>query len=233
MLLAGMLGGLAYALIPAVLRNRFGVSEILTSLMLVYVAQLLLDWLVRGPWRDRGAFNFPQSVNFEPVATLPSLVDGGRVHAGVLFALLAVVVATVVLARLKFGFAVRAVGEAPRAARFAGIDEGRMTLVVFAISGALAGLAGIAEVSGQIGQLQPSISPGYGFTAIIVAFLGRLSPPAILLAGLVMALILIGAEGAQIALKLPLDLARVFQGLLLLCVLTGEVWTRHKVRLVR
>ncbi len=233
MLLAGIAGGMAIAAIPAVLRNRLGVSEILTSLMLVYVAQLLLDYLVRGPLRDPTAFNLPQSVNFDAVATLPALFAGGRVHWGLVFGLLAAVVTWFVLSRTLFGFAIRATGEAPRAARFGGFDERRVTLFCFLISGGLAGLAGVAEVSGQIGQLQPSISPGYGFTAIIVAFLGRLSAPGIVLASFVMAMILIGAENAQIALKLPLDLARVFQGLLLFCLLGGEALTRHRLVLGR
>ncbi|MGL5115149.1 MAG: ABC transporter permease [Beijerinckiaceae bacterium] len=233
MLAAGTLAGMAWAAIPALLRNRLSVSEILTSLMLVYVAQLLLDWLVRGPWRDRSAFNFPQSVMFDVEATLPAIMAGGRAHWGLVFGFIAALVAWFVLSRTLFGFAVRAVGEAPRAARFGGFDEKRITLTCFLISGGLAGLAGMAEVSGQIGQLQPSISPGYGFTAIIVAFLGRLSPPGIVLASFVMALILIGAEGAQIALKLPLDLARLFQGLLLFCLLAGEALTRRRLVLAR
>ncbi|MGL4635039.1 MAG: ABC transporter permease [Beijerinckiaceae bacterium] len=229
MLMAGTAGGMLYAAIPASLRNRLGVSEILTSLMLVYIAQLLLDYLVRGPWRDPKAFNLPQTVNFDPAATLPALFTGGRVHWGLIFGLLAALIAWFVLSRTLFGFAVRATGEAPKAARFGGFDERRVTLVCFLISGGLAGLAGVSEVAGQIGQLQPSISPGYGFTAIIVAFLGRLSPPAIVLAAFVMSMILIGAENAQIALKLPLDLARVFQGLLLFCLLGGEALTRYRL----
>ena len=233
MLLAGSLGGMIWAAIPATLRNRLGVSEILTSLMLVYVAQLLLDYLVRGPWRDPSAFNLPQSVNFDAAARLPVLFAGGRVHWGLVFGLLAALVAWFVLSKTLFGFAIRATGEAPRAARFGGFDERRVTLLSFLISGGLAGLAGVAEVAGQIGQLQPSISPGYGFTAIIVAFLGRLSAPGIVLAAFVMSMILIGAENAQIALKLPLDLARVFQGLLLFCLLGGEALTRYRLVLGR
>lgn len=233
MLMAGIAGGMLWAAIPASLRNRLGVSEILTSLMLVYMAQLLLDYMVRGPWRDPKAFNFPQSVMFDPAATLPPLLAGGRVHWGLVFALVAALAAWIVLNRTLLGFGIRALGEAPRAARFGGFNERRITLVVFLMSGGLAGLAGVAEVAGQIGQLQPSISPGYGFTAIIVAFLGRLSAPGIVLASLVMAMILIGAENAQIALKLPLDLARVFQGVLLFCLLGGEALTRHRVVLGR
>ena len=232
MLLLGALGGALYGLIPAILKVRLGVSEILSSLMLVYIAGFGLDYLVRGPWRDPQGFNFPVTVNFDPEATLPSLVQEGRLHAGVLLTLAAVVIASVVLSKTLFGYEVRLFGAAPKAARFAGFGESRLTLAVFAISGALAGLAGIAEVSGQIGQLQPSISPGYGFTAIIVAFLGRLAPFGILVAGFVLALTYIGGEGAQVAMKLPLDLTSAFQGVLLMCVLAADVFTRYRVRLV-
>jgi len=232
MLVAGTLAGAAYAMIPAVLKVRLHVSEILTSLMLVYVAQLLLDYMVRGPLRDPAGYNFPQSVGFDAAARLPYLMEGETLHAGVLVAVLAVGLATVVLARTLFGFEVRVVGASPRAARFAGFSEARLTLVVFAISGGAAGLAGIVEVAGKIGQLQPEISPGYGFTAIIVAFLGRLSPPGILVAALVIALTTIGGEGAQIDLKLPLDLTRAFQGLLLGLVLGADVFAGYHVRIV-
>ncbi|GJD40107.1 MULTISPECIES: ABC transporter permease [Methylobacterium] len=232
MLIAGTLAGAAYAMIPAVLKVRLGVSEILTSLMLVYVAQLLLDYMVRGPLRDPAGYNFPQSVGFDPAARLPYLMEGETLHAGVVIAFLAVVLATVVLARTLFGFEVRVVGASPRAARFAGFSDARLTLAVFAISGGAAGLAGIVEVAGKIGQLQPEISPGYGFTAIIVAFLGRLSPPGILIAAIVIALTTIGGEGAQIDLKLPLDLTRAFQGLLLGLVLGADVFAGYHVRLV-
>ena len=231
MLLLGAIGGALYGLIPAFLKVRFGASEILTSLMLVYVAELGLDWLVRGPLRDPKGFNFPQSVTFDEIARLPFLMEGERLHAGVLLALLAVLVAAFIFARTILGFEVRLIGEAPRAARFAGFDERRLTLTVFAISGALAGLAGICEVAGQIGQLTPKISPGYGFTAIIVAFLGRLSPIGILIAAVVLALTYIGGEAAQVELSLPNDMTRAFQGLLLMCVLIADTATRYRIRL--
>ncbi|HEY8565313.1 MAG TPA: ABC transporter permease [Beijerinckiaceae bacterium] len=230
MLALGALGGALYALIPALLRVRFGVSEILVSLMLVYVAQLVLDYLVRGPWRDPKGFNFPQTVTFDPAATLPAVA--GRIHLGSVFALVAVLATAVVVGRTLFGYRLRVTGDAPKAAAFAGFEPKRTTLVAFAISGALAGLAGIVEVSGQIGQLQPAISPGYGFTAITVAFLGRLNPFGILAAGLVLALTFIGGESAQILLKLPLDLTQAFQGLLLLCVLVADALVSYRVRLV-
>jgi ABC-type uncharacterized transport system permease subunit len=232
MLVLGVVGGMLYGLLPAVLKTRFGVNEILTSLMLVYVAQLTLDYLVRGPWRDPKGFNFPQSVTFEPAATLPPILEASRVHAGFVFALLAVLVSALVFSRTLFGYRLRLTGDAPRAARFAGFDGRRTTLAAFAISGGLAGLAGISEVAGQIGQLQPSISPGYGFTAITVAFLGRLNPLGILAAALVVALTFIGGESAQILLKLPLDLTQAFQGILLLCVLAADALVSYRVRLV-
>ena len=232
MMLLGIAGGALYGLIPAFLRVRFGASEILTSLMLVYIAQLTLDYLTRGPWRDPKGFNFPQTVAFDPAATLPALVAEGRVHLGVAFALAAVLVSAAVLGRTLFGYRLRVTGEAPRAARFAGFSPSLTTLLAFAVSGGLAGLAGIVEVSGQIGQLQPSISPGYGFTAITVAFLGRLQPLGILLASLVVALTFIGGESAQIAMKLPLDLTTAFQGLLLLCVLSADALVTYRLRLV-
>jgi ABC-type uncharacterized transport system permease subunit len=233
MLIAGMIGGALWALIPALLRVRFGASEILTSLMLVYVAELLLDWLVRGPWRNPQGFGFPQSINFDAAATIPTLLGEGRLNLGAMFALIAVIAAALVIGRTLKGFEIRLVGEAPRAARFAGFDAGRTTLTVFAISGALAGLAGIVEAAGAIGHLQPSISPGYGFTAIIVAFLGRLNPIGILIAGLFLALTFIGGENAQISLRLPQDATRVFQGMLLFFVLACDALAAWRLRIVR
>lgn len=232
MLIAGALAGMLYAMIPAFLRVKVGASEILTSLMLVYIAEITLDYFVRGRLRDPKGFNFPQSVPFEDIARLPFLAEGERLHAGILFALAAVFLASFVFRRTLFGFDVKLVGSAPKAARFAGFSEGRLTFAVFAISGAAAGLAGVCEVAGQIGQLQPVISPGYGFSAIIVAFLGRLQPWGILCAGLVLSLTIIGGENAQIAMKVPLDMTRVFQGTLLMCVLAMDVFTRYRLRLV-
>jgi general nucleoside transport system permease protein len=231
MLLAAMLAGAAYGLIPAVLKNRFGANEILTSLMLVYVAQYLLDYLVRGPWRDPAGFNFPQTETFSAAATMPLLADGGRLHAGAILALMAVLFAAVLLGRTMKGFEIKVMGAAPRAGAFGGFRLDWVVLFTFAISGALAGLAGIGEVAGPIGQLVPTISPGYGFTAIIVAFLGRLDPVGILFAGLLLALTYIGGENAQIAMEIPIDLTRVFQGMLLFFVLACDALSAY--RLVR
>lgn len=232
MLVLGALGGALYGLIPAVLRVRFGASEILTSLMLVYVAQLGLDYLARGPWRDPAGYNFPQSVSFDAVATMPLLGEEGRLHAGILLALVIIAIATFVLGRTLVGFSIELGGSAPRAAAFAGFDEKRVTYGVFAVSGALAGLAGIIEVAGPIGNIQPNISPGYGFTAIIAAMLGRLHPVGILVASLVLALTYIGGEAAQISLRMPFDVTRVFQGTLLIAILAADVLVRYRLRRV-
>src|SRR5882762_6406842 len=232
MLMLGAIGGALYALVPAIAKVRFGASEILTSLMLVYVADLLLDYLVRGPWRDPKGFNFPTTAEFDPVATVPVLIEGGRLHLGAVITLLVVAAATVLLGRTIKGFEIRVVGAAPRAARFGGFNSNQLILLTFAISGALAGLAGIIEVAGPVGHLQPGISPGYGFTAIIVAFLGRLNPIGILIAGLFLALTFIGGEQAQIAMKIPLDVTKVFQGILLFYVLACDSLILYRFRLI-
>jgi simple sugar transport system permease protein len=233
MLALGALGGALYAVIPAICRIRFGASEILTSLMLVYVADLGMDYLVRGPWRDPHGLNFPTTAEFDPVATVPILIEGSRLHAGAVVALLVVMAAAVLLGRTIMGFEIRLVGAAPKAARFSGFDADKLVLLTFAISGALAGLAGIIEVAGPVGHLQPGISPGYGFTAIIVAFLGRLNPIGILIAGLFLALTFIGGEGAEISMKIPVDLTKVFQGILLFYVLACDSFIVYRIRLLR
>ena len=232
MLATGAAAGAAYALIPAICKVRFGASEILSSLMLVYVADLLLDYLVRGPWRDPNGLNFPTTADFDAAATVPTLIEGGRLHMGALIALLVVAIATILLRNTLKGFEIRLVGAAPKAARFAGFNADQMVLFTFAVSGALAGLAGIIEVAGPIGHLQPGFSPGYGFTAIIVAFLGRLHPVGILIAGLFLALTFIGGEEAQISLKVPLDLTKVFQGILLFYVLACDSLILYRIRFV-
>jgi general nucleoside transport system permease protein len=229
MLILGALGGALYGLIPALLRVKLNVSEILTSLMLVYVAQLGLDWLVRGPWKDPAGHNLPVSVNFDPEATLPILFDGGSLHLGVVLVPIVVLIAAIVFSKTLFGFQVRLVGSSPKAARFGGFNDSAIAIAAFAISGGLAGLAGVIEVSGKIGQLIPSISPGYGFSAIIVAFLGRLNPIGALIAGLVLALTFVGGEDAQIALHLPGDMTLAFQGVLLICVLAADVLARYRL----
>jgi ABC-type uncharacterized transport system permease subunit len=234
MLLMGMAGGAAYAAIPAFLKVRFNTNEILTSLMLVYVAQLFLDWLVRGPWRNPAGFNFPETRNFHSYAILPEILpDSGRAHWGFVFALVAALLVWFLLSKTLKGFEVKVLGQSPRAGRFAGFSAGRMVIFAFLVSGALAGLAGISEVSGAIGQLRPSFSPGYGFTAIIVAFLGRLNPLGIVAAGLVLALTYLGGEAAQISVGLSDKVVRAFQGMILFFVLACDTMIHYQIRLVR
>jgi general nucleoside transport system permease protein len=234
MLLMGIAGGAAYAALPAFLKVRFNTNEILTSLMLVYVAQLFLDWLVRGPWRNPGGFNFPETRRFHEYAVLPEIFSAsGRAHYGFVFALVAALVLWFVMSRTLKGFEIKVIGQSPRAGRFAGFSTSRMVFFAFLIAGGLAGLAGISEVAGTIGQLRPAISPGYGFTAIIVAFLGRLNPLGIVAAGLVLALTYLGGEAAQISVGLSDKVVRAFQGILLFSVLACDTLIHYRIRLVR
>jgi simple sugar transport system permease protein len=234
MLIMGMAGGAAYAFIPGLLKVRFNTNEILSSLMLVYVAQLFLDWLVRGPWRNPEGFNFPETRNFHEYAILPEIWSAsGRAHWGFVFALLAALVLWFMLSKTLKGFEVKVIGQSPRAGRFAGFSAGRMVIFAFLVSGAMAGLAGISEVSGAIGQLRPTISPGYGFTAIIVAFLGRLNPLGIVAAGLILALTYLGGEAAQISVGLSDKVVRAFQGSILFFVLACDMLIHYSVRFAR
>jgi general nucleoside transport system permease protein len=233
MILAGAAGGMAWAAIPAWLKTRFNASEILTSLMLVYAATLLLQWLVQGPWRDPEGFNFPQSKMFAEAAVLPLLLQGSRLNVGLLIALAAVAAAWLFFARSLAGFQMRVSGLAPAAAGYAGISARRNVWLGMLISGAAAGVAGISEAAGPIGQLLPSMSPGYGFAAIIVAFVGRLHPVGILLASLLMSLLYLGGESAQINLALPSAVTGLFQGTLLFFLLAADVFVNFRVAFVR
>ncbi len=231
MIIAGGLGGLIWAAIPAFLRTRFNANEILTSLMLTYVALLLLSYLVHGPWRDPAGFNFPESAMFADAALLPILVEGTRLNIGALFGLAIILGGWLLLSRSFIGFQIKVVGQAPKAARYAGFSDKRLIWLTFLLGGTLAGIAGLFEVAGPIGQLHPSVSPGYGFTAIIVAFLGRLHPLGILGAALLIALSYLGGESAQIGMGLPLAVTGVFQGMLLFFLLGTDVLIRYRLRL--
>ena len=232
-LLCGLAGGAAYAAIPAFLKTRFGANEILTSLMLVYVAALLLDWLVRGPWRDPSGYGFPGTRSFDGSALLPDIVPtgafGGSAHYGFVLAILAVLVTGIMAGRTLKGFEIAVVGEAPRAGRFAGFSAARTTMFVFLLSGGLAGLAGIVEVTGNVDKLDEKLSLGYGFSAIIVAFLGRLNPYGILAAGLLLALSYLGGEAAQISIGVSDKIAAVFQGMLLFLVLATDTLIHYRI----
>lgn len=233
MILMAMAGGAAYAAVPAILKTRFGTNEILTSLMLVYASGLFLDWLVRGPWRSPQGFNFPITVDFHAWATLGTWNLGGLyLNLAAPIALLAVAVLAVVMRSTLKGFEVRVLGQSPRAGAFAGFSARRMTLFAFMLSGALAGLAGILVVMSEIQKLQPVISPGYGFTAIIVAFLGRLNPVGILVAGLVIALSYLGGEAIQTSMQMSSKVATVLQGILLFLVLACDTLILYRIRIV-
>ena len=230
MIVAGAAGGMVWAAIPAYLRTRFNTNEILVSLMLVYVAAYLLSLLVHGPWRDPEGFNFPQSKMFSAGALLPKLVAGTRLNVGFLLALAAVAVGWVFMAKSLAGYQMRVAGLAPAAANYAGISAGRTVWTGMLIGGACAGIAGLNEAAGPIGQLLPSVSPGYGFAAIIVAFVGRLHPVGIVFSALLMSMFYIGGELAQSRLGLPKSITGVFQGLLLFNLLACDTLIAYRLR---
>ncbi|MFA5522251.1 MAG: ABC transporter permease [Castellaniella sp.] len=228
--LAGAAGGLAWAAIVAWLKDRYNANEILVSLMLVYVAELLLSWLVHGPLIDPDGFGFPQSRLFSDGFLLPVVLPGTRLHLGMVLALVASVGGWIFLARSFAGFRLRVGGMAPLAARYAGFSSRRALWGALLVSGALAGVAGAAEVMGPIGQLTPSISPGYGFAAIIVAFVGRLHPVGVIFSSFVMALFYIGGELSQTRLGMPSAITGIFQGLLLFALLACDVLIHNRLR---
>jgi len=229
-LLAGVAGGWAWAALVAVLRDRFHANEILVSLMLVYVAVQVLNYLVYGPWKDPLGFNFPQTERFDATALVPRLFTGLRVHVGLILALLAVLATWLFMTRTLAGFAQQVGGVAPAAARYAGFSSRAALWVAMSVSGALAGLAGALEVAGPVGQLTPHVPVGYGFAAIIVAFVGRLHPLGIVGAAWLMSLLVIGGELAQSRLGLPKSITGVFQGLLLFALLACDTLIHYRVR---
>ena len=228
MLALGVLGGMAWAAIPAFLRVKFNANEILTSLMLVYVADFVFDWLVRGSLRDPQGHNFPKSVNFAGWQNLPSW---GDIHLGAVFAVIAAAALAFMLFRMLKGFELRTLGSAPRAGRFAGFSSDKSIYFCFLLAGGLAGLAGACDVMGVGHQLQtPYSTPAYGFVAIIVAFLGRLNPVGAIVAGLLLALTFLGGEAAQTTLHIPDKIAKVFQGVLLFFVLACDTLVLYRIK---
>jgi len=230
-LLAGIAGGAAWAAIPALLRTRFNTSEILVSLMLVYIAQLLLAYLLRGAWRDPDGFGFPQSKAFDERIILPLLFDGQRASIAFPLMLALAALSWFFSSRLFAGYRMLVSGQAPAAAAYAGFSERRNVWLALMISGGAAGLAGVCEVVGPIGRLQTDISPGYGFAAIIVAFVGRLHPAGIVLAALLMSLLYLGGESVQLGLQLPAAVTGLFQGILLFYLLAADLFVGFRLRL--
>ncbi len=232
-LLAGLAGGMAWAALTAFLRDRFNANEILVSLMLVYVAVQLLVWLVFGPWKDPGGYNFPQTKTFEAVTQVPRLMKGSRVSIGLLIALACAAALWVYLFRTRAGFAQQVGGLAPAAARYAGFSSRRALWVALLISGGAAGLAGALEVAGPVGQLTPYVPAGYGFAAIIVAFVGRLHPVGMVFSAILMSMFYIGGELAQSRMGLPKSITGVFQGLLLFALLACDTLMVYRLRWAR
>ena len=226
---AGVLGGMLWASLTAVLRDRFNANEILVSLMLVYVAVQVLSYMVGGPWKDPQGFNFPQSKIFEAVTRIPRLFERSRVSIGVLFALAGVAGLWVFLFRTRAGFSLQVGGLAPAAARYAGFSSRRALWTALLISGGAAGLAGALEVAGPLGQLTPYVPAGYGFAAIIVAFVGRLHPVGMVFSAILMSMFYIGGEMAQSRLGLTKSLTGVFQGLLLFSLLACDTLVNYRL----
>ena len=229
-ILAGILGGMFWAGITAWLRDRFNANEILVSLMLVYVAVMLLSFMVSGPWKDPQGYNFPQSRTFDAATRIPRLFSGSRVNIGIFIALAGVACVWVFLFRTRAGFAQQVGGLAPAAARYAGFSSRRALWVALLVSGGMAGLAGALEVAGPIGQLTPYVPAGYGFAAIIVAYVGRLHPVGMVLSAVLMSMFYIGGELAQSRLGMPRSLTGVFQGLLLFTLLACDTLVNYRMR---
>jgi ABC-type uncharacterized transport system permease subunit len=233
---AAFAGGALWGLIPAALKAFLQVNEIITTLMLNYVAILFLDYLYTGPWKDKQGFGFPGTASFKDVAALPRLpewLNAGRVHLGLLIAVVAAALIWLLLIRTKWGYEIRVIGENPRAARYAGISLVRNMLLVMLVSGGLAGLAGYGQVAGIAFRLQKGIAVGDGFTAIIIAWLAKLHPVGVLVVAVLMAALSVGGDQITITMGLPAAMARVLQGAILFFVLGGEIFVRYRLRIVR
>lgn len=230
MFLAGALGGALWAGLAALLKTHFGAEETLTTLMLNYIAGFLLLYLINGPWKDPDGQNFPQTILFEGSRALPIVLDGTRLNAAIFLTIAVVLVCWFMVARSFAVYRLGVGGLAPAAARYAGFSAKRMIWVSLMISGLLAGVAGVAEIAGPVGQLNPNISPGYGFAAIIVAYLGRLHPIGMVLSGLLIALLYLGGEQAQIVMQLPSAIAGLFQGMLLFVLLATDAFIDYQLR---
>ena len=233
MVLAGIVGGGLWAAIPAVLRTRLSVNEILSSLMLTYVATQVLGYLVGGPWKDPNGRNFPATAPLLADQTLPILVPGTTIHLGVLIALILPFIFWAVMARSVFGFQIRVVGSAPQAARHGGFDSKQTIWLAMLIGGAMAGLAGSLEFTGALKTINLGFPSGYGFTAIIVSFLGRLHPVGCLIAGIVLADTYVGGQLAKTSVHIPDSTAGIFQAMMLFFILASDIFVRYRLRIVR
>ena len=234
MFAAGFVGGALWGLIPAILKLRFSINEVISTLMLNYICAEILTMLIVGPWKSPKKFGFPYSDDL-PESAMLSLFPGSRIHmATLILALVAMVVLTVMIYKTRFGYEVRVIGENPDAAKYAGIDFGRTTVLIMVISGGMAGLAGVGEVAGIHHYLSypDTISSGYGFTAIIVAWLAKLNPCYVILSAIFFAGILVGGDAIQISLGLPAATVDIFNGTMLIFLIMGDFFTKNKVRLL-
>jgi ABC-type uncharacterized transport system permease subunit len=232
MILAGVGGGALYASVPALLRTRLGVNEILTSLMLTYASVQLIYYLVRAPWKDPMGMGQPQTRIFAEAARLPFIIPGTVVHLGVPIAIVVALVAWFIMSRSVFGYQMKVVGAAPHAARYGGFSEHKTIWLALLVSGALAGLAGALEVAGPFQRMSPAFPTNYGFTAIIVAFLGRLNPLGVVIAGIVLAITFVGGEVAQTTMRLPNAATGLFQSMMLFFLLAGDILIHYRVKRV-
>jgi simple sugar transport system permease protein len=233
---AAFVGGALWGLVPAVLKAFLRVNEIITTLMMNYIAVLLMDYLYTGPWKDRQGYGFPGTASFKEIISLPRLPEwfsAGRVHLGIVVAVVAALLIWLVLIRTKWGYEVRVIGENPRAARYAGISLARNIVLVMMCSGGLAALAGYGQVAGIAFRLQKGIAVGDGFTAIIIAWLAKLHPLGVLIVAILMAALSVGGDQITITMGLPAAMARVLQGAILFFVLGGEIFVRYRPRIVR
>ena len=230
MVVAALVGGALWGLIPGALRAYLGVNETITTLMLNYIAIQLAEWLVHGPWKDPASFGFPGTPQFPDAAWLPNY-GTTRVHLGLIFGIVAAIILWVMLRRTRWGYEISVMGESDRVAHYAGMPTKRTILLVMALSGALCGLAGMSEVAGIGHQLQRNLSPGYGYTAIIVAWVARLNPIGIIGVAFGLAVVLVGGDQLQMTMSLPAAIAPMLQGIILFFLLGGELLTRY--RLVR
>ncbi|MGQ8974075.1 ABC transporter permease [Acinetobacter schindleri] len=233
MIFMGAIGGALWGAIPALLKTHFNAEETLTTLMMNYVALFVLLYLVNGPWRDSAGMNFPQTVMFSESAILPMILEGTRVNASIFIIAVAVLLFWLFMRKSMTAFKLEVSGQAPLAAKYAGFSSSKAIWLSLVISGMMAGIAGICEVAGPIGQLNPSLSPGYGYAAIIVAYLGRLNPIGIVLSGSLMALIYLGGEMAQMQLQLPVAITGIFQGLLLFFLLGSDALIENRYRFAK
>ncbi len=229
MLLASFIAGALWALIPGLLKAYWTVNETITTLMLNYVAIFWVQFLVYGPWKDPKSLGFPLSPRFSANAYLPTIGDS-RVHIGLLVALLIAIIFYIILKYSRFGYEIRVIGQSQAAAKYTGINVVKNILLVMLISGGIAGITGMIEVSGITHRLQEGISPGYGFTAIIVAWLARLNPLAIVLVAFLLGALLVGGFGVQ-SIGIPFSTVSVLQGAILFFLLAGEIFLKYRLEI--